>query len=55
MFAFAKVELFIAVGHIIPLGAALGKAVPSNKPMRTRPVFRLATGNALVTVKATEL
>jgi len=27
MFAFAKVELFIAIGHIIRLGGALGKAV----------------------------
>jgi hypothetical protein len=55
MFAFAKVELFIAVGHIIRLGGALGKALPTNKPPQPSPFFRLATGNALVTVKATEL
>jgi hypothetical protein len=37
MFAFATVELFSAVGHIIPLGAALGKAVPTNAPMQPDP------------------
>jgi hypothetical protein len=33
MFSFAKVELFIAVGHIIRLGGALGKTVRYNEPL----------------------
>jgi hypothetical protein len=34
MFAFPKVELFIAVGHIIRLGGALGKTVRNNAPLQ---------------------
>jgi hypothetical protein len=41
MFAFAKVELFIAVGHIICLRWALGKAVPTFEPMQQNPFSAL--------------
>jgi hypothetical protein len=37
MFAFPKVELFIAVWHIIRLGGALGKTVPTNESMQQVP------------------